>query len=328
MTNSDISGGYTSNVLVTNTSGALSATFTGNDFGAVSTVGGDDSLNIIGNGTSEVDATVQNGTFNSARGDIFQYAGNGTGGGDLAFTGNTVTNTHPAIATGGGGITISGSAAGPETINVSNNTMRDALTHALTVVKSRGSGSFTGTISNNQIGDFAAPLDPNAGSLEGAGIEVTHFGGGNATLNITNNQIRQYNTFGMSLVAGGGIAESGQFNFNISGNTISNEGTNPNVTLFQGIGVNSGVAAGDTFQTCVNFGANSIAGAGSDTITDSDFRIRARQNTTVRLPGYAGGATDGAAAATFVEGKIGGSTQGTAAAFDSGTFIGTGTTCP
>ena len=92
VTNSDISGGYTSNVLVTNTSGALSATFTGNDFGSVSTVGGDDSLNIIGNGTSEVDATVQNGTFNSARGDIFQYAGNGSGGGDLAFTGNALTN--------------------------------------------------------------------------------------------------------------------------------------------------------------------------------------------------------------------------------------------
>lgn len=52
------------------------------------------------------------------------------GGADLAFTGNTVTDTHPAIATGGGGITISGSAAGPETINVSNNSMRDALTHA------------------------------------------------------------------------------------------------------------------------------------------------------------------------------------------------------
>lgn len=157
---------------------------------------------------------------------------------------------------------------------------------------------------------------------------TTFGGGGNTTLDITNNQIRQYNTFGISLVAGGGVASSGQFNFNVSGNTISNEGTNPSVTLFQGIGVNSDVAVGDTFQTCVEFGANSIAGSGSDTITDSDFRIRARQSTTVRLRGYAGGTTDGVAAATFVESLIGGGVQGTAAVFDSGTFIGTGTTCP
>lgn len=157
---------------------------------------------------------------------------------------------------------------------------------------------------------------------------TTFGGGGNTTLDITNNQIRQYNTFGISLVAGGGVASSGQFNFNVSGNTISNEGTNPSVTLFQGIGVNSDVAVGDTFQTCVEFGANSIAGSGSDTITDSDFRIRARQSTTVRLRGYAGDTTDGVAAATFVESLIGGGVRGTAAVFDSSTFIGTGTTCP
>jgi hypothetical protein len=75
------------------------------------------------------------------------------------------------------------------TINLSNNSMRDSLTNALTVVKSAGApGSFSGTINANSIGDFTAPLDPNAGSLEGAGIEVTHFGGGNLTLAVTNNR--------------------------------------------------------------------------------------------------------------------------------------------
>jgi hypothetical protein len=327
VTNSDISGGYTNNLNIANTSGTLNGTFSGIDFGSVSTTGGDDSMHVEGLGTADVNPTVQNSTFNSARGDIFQFLGNGSGGGDLVFTGNAITNTHPAIATGGGGVTLSGTAGnGPVTLSVQNNTMRDALTHALTIVKSTGgTAAMTGTIANNTIG---VPAAANSGSFEGAGIEVTHFGGGNATFNITGNSIHQYNSFGMSLVAGAGVASSGQFNFNISGNTIANEGTNPNVTLFQGIGVNSGVTAGDAFATCVNFGANSIAGSGSDSIADSDFRIRARQNTTVRLPGYGGGATDGTAAATFVEGKIGGGAQGTAVAADSGTFTGTGTTCP
>jgi hypothetical protein len=93
--------------------------------------------------------------------------------------------------------------------------------------------------------------------------------------------------------------------------------------------VNSGVAAGDSFETCVNFGANSITG--SSDAADKDFRLRARQSTTVRLPGYAGAATSpGAdtAVPAFVSGKVGGGAQGTALTADSGQFIGTGTTCP
>jgi hypothetical protein len=146
---------------------------------------------------------------------------------------------------------------------------------------------------------------------------------------MTNNRISQYNTFGMNITVGGGIAETGNFNMNISGNTISNPGTNPSITLLQGIGINSGVAAGDAFQTCVKFGPNSITGA-SDAV-DKDFRLRARQNTTIRLPGYAGAATSpGAdtAVPTFVSSQIGGGAQGTALTSEAGQFTGSGTTCP
>jgi hypothetical protein len=52
------------------------------------------------------------------------------------------------------------------------------------------------------------------------------------------------------------------------------------------------------------------------------------QNTSIRLPGYAGAATDGTAVAAFVAGKIGGGAQGTAVANAPGTFTGTGATCP
>jgi hypothetical protein len=52
------------------------------------------------------------------------------------------------------------------------------------------------------------------------------------------------------------------------------------------------------------------------------------QNTSIRLPGYAGAGTDGTAVAAFVAGKIGGGAQGTAVANAPGTFTGTGATCP
>jgi hypothetical protein len=98
------------------------------------------------------------------------------------------------------------------------------------------------------------------------------------------------------------------------------------ITLLQGIRIDSGVTSGDAFQTCVNFGANSITG--SSDAANKDFRLVVNDNTTIRLPGYAGGTTDGAAVATFVAGKIGSGAQGTAVANNPGTFSGSGTTCP
>ncbi len=333
VTGTDISGGTNANLMVDNNgSGALDATLNEVDFGAVSTTGGDDSVrfNGVANTATTMDVTVTGSTFTSSVGDIFQWVADGTGGGDLVFSGNTVSNNHPAIANGGGGVTLTAGARAATTLNVTNNTFRDSHTAALTINKSRddtaGAGSLTGTVNANTIG--VAAVD-NSGSLQGSGIAATHFGESNYNLTITNNLIHQYNTFGLNLVTGGGIAESGAFNLNISGNTISNPGNNASITLLQGIGVNSGVAAGDSFQTCVNFGANSITG--SSDAPEKDFRLRARQNTTVRLPGYAGAATSpGADTAVplFVTSKVGGGAQGTALTADAGQFIGTGTTCP
>jgi hypothetical protein len=157
-------------------------------------------------------------------------------------------------------------------------------------------------------------------------MEITTFGDGNATFDVTNNAVRQYNSSALQFVAGSGIADSGQFNLNVTGNSAANPGTNPSITLLQGIRVDSGVDPGDTFATCVNFGLNSITG--SSDAANKDFRLVASQSTTMRQPGYAGGATDGAAFAAFAAGKIGGGAQGTAAANAPGTFSGAGTTCP
>jgi hypothetical protein len=337
VTNSDISGGFQSNLTVDNTAaGTIDATVDGVDFGALNGANGDDSVRFEGtlNTPTAVNVTVNNSTFNDAKGDIIQYAGDGGGGGDFTFTNNTITNPRVnnaapnGIATGGGGIVVTGGAEGTgNVVTIENNTFRDSLTNAITLIKARdgggGTGNLGGTISGNTIGVIGTA---NSGSVEGDGMEITNFGHGNLNLDITGNQIHQYNSSGMQFVAGGGIAETGQMNLNISGNTISTPGTNPSVTLLQGIRMDSGVTAGDAFANCINFGANSITGA-SDA-ANKDFRLVVNQNTTIRLPGYAGGATDGAAVATFAAGKIGSGAQGTAVANSPGVFSGTGSTCP
>jgi hypothetical protein len=60
--------------------------------------------------------------------------------------------------------------------------------------------------------------------------------------------------------------------------------------------------------------ANSITGAGTNGAdpTATDYRARQRFATTVRLPGYGGGATDTAAVVNFIKGNNGGTPTGSA----------------
>jgi hypothetical protein len=327
ITNTAISGGYFTNFMVDNTTGSLNGTFDNVDSGTIDATGGDDAVQLEGIGTSTMNVTWTNSAITTASGDLFQYIADGTGGGALHLNGNAVSNNEPSINTGGGGVALIGGAKGTVSMEVLNNTMRDSLTNALTVIKSRdataGTNNLVATISGNTIGLAGTP---NSGSAEGDGMEITTFGDGNATFTVTNNDIRQYNSSGMQFVAGSGVADTGQFNLNISGNAIGNPGTNPSITLLQGLRVDSGVDVSDTFSTCVKFGANSITG--SSDAANKDFRLVASQSTSIRQPGYAGGATDGVAFATFAASLIGGGSQGTAVANSPATFSGTGTTCP
>jgi len=327
LTNVAISGGYFTNLMVDNTAGILNGTFDNVDSGTINATGGDDAVQFEGIGTSTMNVVYTNSQITTASGDLFQYIGDGSGGGNLDLTGNTLTNNEPSINTGGGGVALVAGAKGAATMDVLNNTMRDSLTNALTIIKSAdvaaGTNNLVATIDNNDIGVAGTA---NSGSFEGDGMEITTFGDGNATFTVTNNDIRQYNSSGIQFVAGSGVAGTGQLNLNISGNAIGNPGTNPLITLLQGIRVDSGVNVADTFSTCVKFGTNSITG--SSDAANKDFRLVASQSTTVRQPGYVGGNTDGAAFASYAASLIGNGAQGTAVANPPATFSGTGTACP
>ncbi len=77
----------------------------------------------------------------------------------------------------------------------------------------------------------------------------------------------------------------------MAGNTVANPGNNALIGgIFQGVHLNNGVTPGDTFQTCIDVENNSAVGTGRNGGVDK--RLRQRQSTTVRLPGYVGPAAD------------------------------------
>ena len=178
-------------------------------------------------------------------------------------------------------------------------TFRGSLTNAITIQKSAGTGSLRANLQSVQIGLAGTA---NSGSLEGSGISFASQGGGAATnswLTVQNSQIHQYNNYGINIQAGTGVVASGNLNATISGNTIANPGNNAAVSNpFQGIHLNSGVTPGDSFQTCADILNNSASNSGRN--GGNDLRVRARQSTTVRLPGYAGTTTDTAAVASYL----------------------------
>jgi len=336
ITNTSVSGGFADNFRVFNQSGTLDRlTFDAVAIGANSTANGNAGILIEPQGTAVIKATVTNSTFTASRGDLLHYVDNGSGAGqDLLITNNAFSNNHPAIATGGGGVTISSGVNNNLPVTITGNTFRDAVGPGVLIVKTLGTGTLSGTFGNNTIGVLGFA---NSGSAEGSAFKLQTVGQGTVTLAITNNLIHQYNNFGIELLAGGGaVAQSGAFNATITGNTVDQPGNTAGTIAIpkNGIHLNIGTVPGDTFQACAVITSNSIATSGLDsvpaTLGDIDFRLRQRQATTIRLPGYGGANNDNAAVTTFVANNNGGTPVGlvTNTVPTGGGYIGTGATCP
>ena len=332
VSNTHISGGFSNNVKLVNSAGTLDRlTFSSVTIGANSTAEGNDGIGIEGQGASTVKVTVQNSTFTSARGDLFAMAHVGSGTADLVFSGNALSNNHPAIATGGGGVTLVNGSTSAFTMSLTNSTFRDAVGHAVLIVKDVGTGSQSVTFSGNTIGVAGVV---NSGSLEGSDLKIQQAGGGTQTVRVSNNLFHQYNNDAVLLQTGAGAAAGGTLNATVTGNTVSNAGNNPLVALpVQGINLNGGVTPGDTFTICAQIGGaaalqNNLAGAAGP-FGGGDYRLRQRQSTTVQLPGYAGGATNTAAVVAFVNANniVSGSGTATVNSPPGGGFVGVAS-CP
>ena len=314
ITDTSVSGGREDNISVTNSSGTLDRlTLTRVTVGLNSTSEGNDGLRLESESTATMKATIDDSDFTGARGDLIDFSHNGNGAGDLVISNSTFSNNHPEIVTGGGGLTLSSSgSAGNTTMDIQNNTFRDAVGTAVLILKTTGPSTQTGTFNNNTIGVGGVP---NSGSAEGSGLKLQSLGQGKITWDVTGNQIRGYNDHGIEVLAGGSAtAQSGTLNTTITGNTIAQPGTTVGKSEFpkNGIHFNVGTVPGDTYTVCAVIGganslANAISGSGKDGAlvpgSGYDFRLRQRHATTIRLPGYAEANNNNGKAVEFVAGR-------------------------
>jgi hypothetical protein len=322
ISSTNVTGSAENNLIVTNASGTLNLTVTGGSFSNTSALVGNDGIHLDANTTAAIIASITGATFSNSRGDHFQFATNATstGSSNVTFSNNTLTGAAGNL---GAGITLSTDASSDTAFTLANNNVQGAVSSAITVdlgTNSTAGGTLSGTISGNTIGTAGVV---NSGSSQFNGITTYANGNGTMTVAIANNLIREYNNFaGIDARIRAGAAPT--LNATITGNTISNPGTFANNGLF----VQGGAATGDGGLICAGITGNTMAGSGANGGTD--FRLRQRFNTTIRLPGYGGAAGDTAAVIAFVQGNNPGAETGSATVdfpASGGGFVG-GAACP
>ena len=324
-----VSGSAEDNVVIRNYTGTLNGlTVTGSTFSNNSAIGNDGFL-MEGLGTTNMTASLTGNTFTAHRGDHFQAAAGNSAILDVVFSGNTLTGGRPTAL--GQGVTVNAAASysGTFDYNIDNNGINGAILSAITanLGTSTNTGTMRGTISGNTIGTVGVF---QSGSTQASGITVEAHGNGTHTTSITNNTIRQTFDRGINTLANDG---GGVFNMTVTGNNSNHsDGTNSREGFF----LNNGSTDPNIFGVPdAHFVCLSLGGAGSlrNTLTrgpgaPDDFRLRQRFNSTIRLPGYGGAATDTAAVVTFVNGNNT-STTGSATVNSppGGGFVG-GAGCP
>jgi hypothetical protein len=313
ITSSVIEGGFEDNLNVVNTSATLNRlVITGSTFGFNNTVSGNNHILIESQNSGTVlNFTIQSSTLRGARADWINASNNSGSSMDAILIGNTfdnlAANAHPGSAPGGNRVVLG--ATGTMTFDVQNNILSGARGEAISVRGTGIAGGVTGTatghVRNNLIGLQGTA---NSGSSEGSGIFIFGDGGSHMTVAVTGNTVHQYNNHGILLQFGDELNDGSVFNITVAQNTVSTPG-NINAD-FNAIHLNNGtVAATDNFTSCVNIGgagaANNVTGGGSGTIppNNTDIRVRQRQSTTVRLPGYAGAHNDDAAVVAYLAGR-------------------------
>jgi hypothetical protein len=340
-----VGGGFTNNLRLLNTSGTLNRlTISNSTFDQTGSASSNNNLLIEAqNAGTVLNFTLQGSTIRGARADWVNASNNSSSTMDAVVSTNTFSNlgtSANANAAAGGNRLVLGSI-GTLTYNIDANTLMGSLGEAMRV---RGTGTAagltgtaTGRITNNTIG---AAATANSGSSEGSGIFIFGDGGSDNTALISGNTIRQYNNHAISLTFGDEINNGAVNNVTVTSNNTNTPGTIN--TDFNGFHLNNGtVGATDDFTTCLELANNNFTAGGKGSVfpNNADVRLRQRQSTTVRLPGYGGPARDDAdnevaEVVTFLRPPASGGVKnnafGTGAANSvstGGGYIGTGGAC-
>ncbi|MDQ4125933.1 MAG: Ig-like domain-containing protein, partial [Actinomycetota bacterium] len=299
ISDSVIGGTHEDGLKVRNVGGTLNRlTVSNTDFATGTGNFADDAFEATATGGGTFNVTVNNGSaFTTAAGDHFQYSVAGTGTGDVVVQGNAFSNNYPNAL--GGGVTINpgGNSSNVNvTYDVSNNTFRDSTIPALTVTTGGtlgATGTYSGTISNNQVG--VTGVVGSGAKQNSSGISFHHMGNGIHTVQILNNTIKQYTMAGLRLLANGGTPT---VRATIKGNTINEPVVSGD--LFAGISIEMGSSV-STVTSCIDLGSvaqpNSVGSAAPS--GTPDILLFPDGSSTMNLPQYVGPA-NGSGAVTAV----------------------------
>jgi hypothetical protein len=272
ITFSTISGGLEDNIKIVNNTGELNRlTVSDSTIGLNSILLGNDGILFESQASAIANITVLSNNFIGARGDMVQCNALGNSSMDCVLRDNDFNNTHTNIASGGGGVTITGGGLTSNitaTFDVDDNRFSGAEGNAITANYLNNQGLINGQIRNNLIGiDMMAGSGSLGGSGISAGAERNGAGAGDVTVNviINNNTIVGVDgSYGVDLFSsapGGGAV--------ISDFTV----TNNNISQFGGSSLGG-----------IN---NLLAGAGN--ASDISTQSVDIQNNTVDLSGAANG---------------------------------------
>jgi hypothetical protein len=229
-------------------------------------------------------------------------------GGATGPLGNTLTNNNTNIVSGGGGVTIGGGGPANNitfTFNISNNSIKGSHGAVLAVTKGTGTNAnFSGTISNNTIGTSGVA---GSGSTQGDGIAAFLDGAGTYTVTISNNQIFGV-IDGMRLLNHNGAA-GGTMIATIQGNTIGTlDQANGFGGIYVQTGSATG-PGGDNNKSCFTIGGAGALRNSIDVGANASFAIVAgiiiEQEGVSRVgllgsPNYSGGVYSDANVQSYV----------------------------
>ena len=127
ITNSNLQGGHEYIVKVLNASGVLdrfevSGTTIGNNFDAAAGNGGD-AFQVVASGTSTVNVSVTNSTFQGAGANVVNFTAQNSANMDVVFRNNNITNSHANQAGATSNLLVASSSTGNVTYDIQNNTI-------------------------------------------------------------------------------------------------------------------------------------------------------------------------------------------------------------
>ncbi|MEZ5443900.1 MAG: hypothetical protein R3F15_20735, partial [Lysobacterales bacterium] len=284
-----------------------------------------DGIQFEGINSANMTLSVSGTDFDSANGDHIQTAVNNNVTMNVTIQGNVMTaNANPGVL--GSGITLASGGAynGSTTFDISNNSINGANAKAIninlgTTIAEAGTGTYSGTVSNNTIGTNGVA------ESGGAGMDFLVNGNGTSTVLVTGNTVQQFDSdHGIQILQRDG---NGVLNATVTGNLVRL----PEPGGFNGVRAQAGAAGGDTGRVCLELANNTIGGSGANgSGSQTDFRLRQLASSIFQLRGYTGMATDTAAVVAYVQGVNLGPETGSATVNSSGfdNTVPAGAACP